>query len=193
MKKIMFIFYTLFFLASNTNAQQLIVEGRNHGKKLYILNPKSAGDCFCVEKIEINNKLTSFKNASAFEINLDSLGFNLGESIKIIIYHKSDCKPKLLVDNSKARSSSEISSLTLDKSGILKWTAKEKSNKNNFIIQQFINYQWVKIGEVESKANKKVNEYSYTITTELKDSKFRIMQTNEFGSNKVTKVVSVSN
>jgi hypothetical protein len=171
--------------------QQIIFEGIYTGRKIYIKNPGASRKANCVEKVEVNNKNVPFKNISGFEVKLDSLGFNIGDSVKITITHKADCKPSLLIDNATPVTFN-IKSLSLDTSGLLKWEAKEKNNKNPFIIQQYINYQWTKIGEVQSKGDMKENEYSFKIATELKDYEFRLMQVDKLGKTKLSKSIKVS-
>lgn len=192
MKKIALTYFILALGLSYSYGQSIILEGIYSGKKFYIKNSGSNGQGTCTEKVVINNKEIGFKDASAFEINPDSLGFNLGDTLKITIYHKPDCKPSVITDNSTPRSSFQITSLTLDNSGLLQWVAKEKANKNPFIIQQFINNKWTKVGEVNSKGDKRENEYSFKINSEIKNSEFRLMQVSELGQAKCSKPVKVS-
>lgn len=192
MKKSILTYFLLVFGFCYSYGQSVILEGIYNGKKIYVKNSGSSGQGNCTEKIVINNKEVPFKDASAYAINPDSLGFNLGDTLKITIYHKPDCKPSIITDNSTPRSSFQITSLTIDKSGLLKWVAKEKTNKNPFVVQQFINYKWTKIGEVESKGDKKENEYSFKISSELENFEFRIMQISELGQIKCSKSIKVS-
>lgn len=192
MQKIILTYLFLLLIVTNSRGQQIVLEGIYTGKKIYVKNSGINGQGNCTDKVLINGKEVPFKNETVFQITPDSLGFKIGDSLKIIILHKTDCKPLILNDNSSPKSTFQILSISIDQSGTLNWVAKEKSNKNPFIIQQYINNKWTKIGETESKGDMKENNYSFKISTDIKGFDFRLMQVSELGRNKYSKTVKVS-
>ncbi|MFY9311290.1 MAG: hypothetical protein WAQ28_19755 [Bacteroidia bacterium] len=100
MKQIVLTVTLLLLVIYNSPAQnKIVLEGIYKGKSLYIMNSSLSGKDTCAEKVIINNKEFAFKNAKAFEIDPASLGFIIGDSLKITIFHKPDCKPSLLMNN----------------------------------------------------------------------------------------------
>lgn len=192
MQKIVLIYLFLLSIATNSRGQQIVLEGIYTGEKIYIKNPSINGQENCADKVLINGKEVPFTNSIAFQINPDSLGFKIGDSLKIIILHKPDCKPSILTNNSSPKSTFQIVSISIDHTGTLNWVAKEKNNKNPFIIQQFINNKWTKIEEIESKGDMKENTYFFKINSDIKGFDFRLMQISELGQNKYSKTVNVS-
>lgn len=105
------------------HAQQITLEGKYSYKNIYIQNPHTNSG-FCTEKVLVNGKEIQFAQASAFEIKLDSLGFTGGEALKIEIFHKPGCKPKVLMDNTTPRHDLSLINLSVDGNGVLSWQTK---------------------------------------------------------------------
>jgi hypothetical protein len=73
-------------------------EGTFQGKNVYVQNPFE-GDSFCAFSVVINDSLKmdpADVQYSAFEIDLIGFGFNIGDPVKVRIYHGDDCLPKVL-------------------------------------------------------------------------------------------------
>ena len=97
MKNILFI--TALFFSSSVSFGQLTISGIYSGKNIFVQNPILDDDSseFCTDRIVINDlEYAGNYNTAAFEIKLDLLEIELGDSVKIIIYHKKDCKPLVL-------------------------------------------------------------------------------------------------
>ena len=101
MKKICLIALVLSLGFLNLTAQSggvIILEGNYQGKNLYIQNPfGSNGVGFCVSEVKVNGNITTDEiNSSAFEIDMKPHKLNIGDKVEIKIFHKEDCKPKVL-------------------------------------------------------------------------------------------------
>lgn len=73
---------------------KLTLEGKYQGKNLYFQNPMAdTGYCTCRIIINGSDYEKDF-NAGAFELDLS--GYKVGDSLKIILTHQRDCKPKVL-------------------------------------------------------------------------------------------------
>jgi hypothetical protein len=109
------------------HAQVIILEGRYVNKNLFIQNPYS-GKAFCTDKVLVNGKEVAFAAESAFELKLNTLGYQAGDSLRIEIFHKADCKPKVLMDNSTPRHDLPVIDLSVDSNGVLRWQTKAETS-----------------------------------------------------------------
>ncbi|HLC83064.1 MAG TPA: hypothetical protein VJI69_04475 [Bacteroidia bacterium] len=157
--------------------QKIELEGTYQGKNIYVQNPADATGAFnCTEKILVNGKEVSFKSTSAYEIRLDSLGLKIGDSIIIEIFHKPNCKPKVLNDNSSPKITFEIVSISVDSAAVLHWTSKNEIGKFTFKIEQYRWNKWVKIAEVDGIGGMQENAYSFQTKPHSGKNKFRVKQ-----------------
>ncbi len=154
--------------------------GAYQEKNIYIQNPfAGSGTGFCTIKVLVNGKETSDSiNSSAFEINLKKYNFKYGDSINIQIYHKPDCKPKVLLTDwhRRQKSTFELVSIQLDTNGILYWKTKNERDKLPFIVEQFRWNKWIKVGEVDGKGGKEENEYSLKVLLHSGENQIRVKQ-----------------
>jgi len=169
----------------NAQISNIILEGNYQGKNLYIQNP-AVGNDYCTEKVLVNGKKISFTNTDAYEIKLDSLGFKLGDSVKVEIFHKDDCKPKVLNYNGNPNVTFEITSISVDSNAVLHWVSKNEIGKLPFIIEQFRWNKWVKVGEVEEKGGLEENEYYFQTIPHSGKNQFRVKQ-NSMGTGELSK------
>lgn len=89
----------LFLLITTSCFGQLTATGTYQGKNLYVYNPNAEnGFAYCTDSVTVNGcRYDNEKmKRGSFEIQLDSLNLTLGDSLKVVIYHKLGCKPKLL-------------------------------------------------------------------------------------------------
>lgn len=160
-------------------AQKIELEGTYQGKNIYVQNPfTNKGEEFCTEKVLINGKEIYFKKASVYAILLDSLNFKIGDAIKLEIFHKPDCKPFILNDNSSPKKAFNFTSISVDSNAVLHWITSYERDSLPFIIEQFKWNKWLKIGEVQSKGGKAENEYSFQTIPHSGKNQFRIKQSN---------------
>lgn len=156
-------------------AQTVVLEGRYQGKNLYIQNPHSDSG-FCTSYFTINGKAYPGPLSEAFEIRLDTLGLKLHDTLKVVLHHHPNCKPKVLQDHSSPKITFEILSISVSDSGLLKWTTTKEYGKLPFIIEQFRWNKWVKIGEVEGQGNALHNSYSFQVIPHSGENRVRVKQ-----------------
>src|SRR5688500_12131188 len=94
-------FYLLLFLMLiiSVQAQNIItLEGTYKGRNLYVQTPFSEdGKGYCTVAVKVNGRTTTDSiNSSAYEIDLSIYGFKPGDPVKIEIFHKDNCTPKVL-------------------------------------------------------------------------------------------------
>lgn len=187
MKKTVF-FLFVFFSCLFATAQKIELKGTYQGKNLYIQNPViDTGKIFCTNKVLVNGNEIYFKNESAYEIKLDSLGFKILDPVKIEIFHKPDCKPKVISDNLSRRSTYELVSISVDSNAVLHFTTKGEIGKLPFVIEQFRWNKWVKIGEVDGKGGIQENEYSFQTLPHSGKNQFRVKQVDNGSCIKLSK------
>jgi hypothetical protein len=171
-KRHFFLFFVLITSAfSKAQTSTIVLEGKYKGKNLYIQNPTST-EGYCTQKVLVNEKEVTFSNTSAFEIKLDSMGFKIGDSVKVELFHKNDCLPKVLNNNINPKRVSYIESISVDSNAILHWKVQYADTTNRFIVEQFRWNKWIKIQEVAGKDN--VYEYSYKVLPHSGKNQFRV-------------------
>lgn len=193
MKKFIALILFTWCLTDGIYAQGVIIlEGNYQGKNLYVQNPFGAnGVGFCVTEVKVNGNITTDEtNSSAFEIDLKPWKLNIGDKVEIKIFHKEDCKPKVLnPEVLKPKSTYEIVSMTIDNEGNFKFSTKSETGKLTFAIEQFRWNKWVKVGEVEGIGTPTTNEYSFKITPHSGKNMVRVRQTDYTGQPRVSKAV----
>ncbi len=195
MKKTILYLFLFFITINNTlNAQGgvIILEGNYQGKNLYVQNPfQSGGVGFCVNEVKVNGNITTDEvTSSAFEIDLKPHKLNIGDKVEIKIFHKEDCKPKVLnPEVLKPKSTFEVVSMTVDKEGTVKWTTKSETGKLTFAIEQFRWNKWVKVGEVDGTGTPTSNDYSFKIVAHSGKNQIRVRQTDYSGQPRLSKPV----
>ncbi|MDO9000613.1 T9SS type A sorting domain-containing protein [Sediminibacterium sp.] len=195
MKK--FILYLLFcFTSINFVSAQggvIILEGNYQGKNLYVQNPFGSGGVgFCVTEVKVNGNITTDETqSSAFEIDMKPHSLNIGDKVEIKIYHKEDCKPKVLnPEVLKPKSTYEVIAMTADKDGNIKWTTKSETGKLAFAVEQFRWNKWVKVGEVDGMGTPTSNDYSFKVVPHSGNNQVRVRQTDYSGQPRLSKPVA---
>ena len=196
MKKIILYLFFYFISVNTINAQGgvIILEGNYQGKNLYVQNPfQSGGVGFCVNEVKVNGNITTDEvTSSAFEIDLKPHKLNIGDKVEIKIFHKEDCKPKVLnPEVLKPKSTFEVVSMTLDKEGTVKWTTKSETGKLTFAIEQFRWNKWVKVGEADGVGTPTSNDYSFKVVPHSGKNQIRVRQTDYSGQPRLSKPVEV--
>ncbi|MDZ4664898.1 MAG: hypothetical protein SGJ15_08490 [Bacteroidota bacterium] len=193
MKKIGLLALVLSLGFLNLTAQSggvIILEGNYQGKNLYIQNPfGSNGVGFCVSEVKVNGSITTDEiNSSAFEIDMKSHKLNIGDKVEIKIFHKEDCKPKVLnAEVLKPKSTYEVISMEIDKDGTFTWSTKSETGKLAFAVEQFRWNKWVKVGEADGMGTPTTNNYSFKIVPHSGKNQVRIRQTDYSGQPRLSK------
>jgi len=179
MKKIISIILIAFFSTFAAYSEEIKLEGIFQGENIFIMNPfASSGVGFCVYEVTVNGKITTDEtNSSAFEIDLSVYHFKIGDPLVIIIKHKEGCVPKVLnPEVIKPKSTFEIESITVDKTGTLKWTTTNERGALQFVVEQFRWEKWIKVGTVNGVGTPGKNSYSIQVETHTGVNKFRVKQ-----------------
>src|SRR6218665_3717387 len=194
MKK--FILHSFFLLCGinfvNAQGGVIILEGNYQGKTLCVQNPFAAGGVgFCVTEVRVNGNITTDEiTSSAFEIDLKSHKLNIGDKVEVKIFHKADCKPKVLnPEVLKPKSTFEIVNMSADKDGTLKWSTKSETGKLAFVVEQFRWNKWVKVGEVQGNGTPNTNEYSFKVSPHSGKNQLRVRQTDYSSQPRLSKAV----
>jgi hypothetical protein len=170
----------------------IILEGNYQGKNLYVQNPfLSGGVGFCATEVKVNGNITTDEtNSSAFEIDFKPWKLNIGDKVEVKIYHREDCKPKVLnPEVLKPKSTFEVVSMSADKEGTVKWTTKSETGKLAYAVEQFRWNKWVKVGETEGNGTPTTNEYSFKVTPHSGKNMVRVRQTDYSGQPRLSKPV----
>jgi hypothetical protein len=159
--------------------EEIKLEGVFQGENIFVMNPFAAtGVGFCIFEVTVNGKVTTDEiNSSAFEIDLTVHGLNIGDPVVIIIKHKQGCTPKVLnPEVLKPKSTFEIESITVDKTGILRWTTTNEKGSLAFTVEQFKWEKWVKVSTVNGVGTPGKNSYSCPVELHTGTNKFRVKQ-----------------
>lgn len=186
MKKLLSIlFFTTAFQFSF--AAELIISGHYQGYNLFILNPEYETEpiTFCVQKVSVNGIEIPHNHSSAFEIQLDSLGFLIGDSLLIILTHHDDCKPRVLNTEPSTRINNyTLLSIQINEDKILTWTTTNEKGKLPYIIEQYRWNKWVKVGEVDGLGALTENKYEFQIIPHSGKNRIRVCQIDADGTKK---------
>src|SRR3954471_6660023 len=102
MTRILLTFCTFLLFAGTSRlisqSNVIVLEGNYQGKNLYVQNPFGSGGVgFCVTEVKVNGNITTDEiPSSAFEIDMKPHKLNIGDKVEVKIFHKEDCKPKVL-------------------------------------------------------------------------------------------------
>lgn len=185
-----FLLVLLFNITFQSWADVIVIRGTYQGKNLYVQNPFTGNlKNFCTEKVVINGvDVLANPKSSAYEIDLSYL--NLDETVKIEIFHKEDCTPKILNQQViKSKSNFEFTSFNVDEESVT-WATKGEGTGGKFYVEQFMNNQWkTVIIDIKGKGQ---NANSYSLPPEHHSgvNKYRIKYVEPSGSTTNSKEVS---
>ncbi|MEW6469112.1 MAG: hypothetical protein AB1458_09320 [Bacteroidota bacterium] len=145
------------------------------GKNVFIQNQKE-GSGFCVSKVMANGVSASEAEVSVavIEIKLRDMGMKEGAPVKIEIWHKPGCAPKVISGNTAPKKELEIFSVAIDAKGHLHWKTRNEAWKLYYIVEQYRWNKWIKLGELEAKGGEGEQEYSYPLVLNSGINKVRI-------------------
>ncbi len=188
--------FGLLFLTSVavSGANVLLLEGRYQNKNLYIQNGTGqSGVGFCAFEVKVNGKVTTDEvNSTAFEVDLTPFKLTMGDKVTIEIYHKENCKPRVLNPEAlRPMPTFEVKTLSLDKEGILKWSTTNESGPLPYIVEQFKWNKWVYVGTVEGIGTPEAHDYVFKVSPHSGENKFRVKQIGFNGTIKTSNPVSL--
>lgn len=187
MRKILFTSSLAISALISSASSTLVVEGKYQNKNLYVQNYYGgAGVGFCAIEVKVNGSITTDEvNSSAFEIDLSAIPLKYGDKVVVEIMHKDGCTPKILnLEDLKPKPTFEMLTMTINPTGLLKWTTKGESGSLPFIVEQFKWNKWVPVGEVKGIGATEANNYEFQVWTHSGENKFRVKQ---IGLGSVTK------
>jgi len=162
------------------NAQETIeFDGTYQGEEIYVQNPyNSETKTYCISKVIINNNALSKDviSSSAFPISFE--GYKVGDYVNVKIIHPDGCTPRVLnADALKANSTTELVSIKVE-GNTIKWTTKNESSQEPFIVERFKNNKWSPLGKVIGKGAGGFNNYSFEVSHYSGKNRYRIKQRN---------------
>ena len=150
------------------------IDGTYQGETVYVQNPISSDQSFCITEVYLNDIPFYEINSTAFEIPLDKM--RKGQYVNIKIVHKNNCRPKILNTHVlRTKSTYQIVSFKVDEEH-LRWTTKNEGNEEPFIVEKFRNNKWVEIGKIIGKGPEGFNNYIFDINHYSDVNKYRIKQ-----------------
>lgn len=175
------LFVSLFILFSLTHNlfANLTLDGTYQGKNLYVQNAFSDdGFSYCTDSISVNDEqYLGNISTGAYEIKLDSLGFELGDSIHIVIYHANGCKPAVLNSNICHFSPKlNIDSLKVSNEVVSWKNISINPLYQSYYLQQYKWNRWITLSTIDEQFHK-TNKGRIELTTFLHAGKnsFRIL------------------
>lgn len=187
------IFFLVTASVSLAQPNTLVLEGNYLGKNIYIQNPfNESGDGFCTVEVRVNGiKMLQSTNSSAYVIPLDSFNFKLYDSVRIVITHENNCTPKVLnTEHGPTNPTFVIDTISVDSTGLLKWSTKEENGKLMYSIEQFIWNKWMVVGEMGGTGLVKGNHYEFKLSPHSGENKIRVKQVDRNGNARVSTQVS---
>ena len=162
-------------ISLTSQAQQLTLEGVYRGRDLYIQNPyNSEKKSFCVQSVVINGN-TSIQSPNSSALTIDLSEFNLNDSISILIFHYSECLPKILNPRVlQSGSGFAIVQPAADNASITWMTTGEQDKNAHFELEKMYLDGWKVLDKVIAKGDIDNNQYSLGVVHYAGGNEFRI-------------------
>lgn len=185
MKKMGFLIL-LFFSIPGVIAQEklLSLEGTYQEKNIVVYNPPQAdGFGFCVTKVLVNGEiLPAAIQSTHFEINFKLFQLKKGDNVFVVLEHAAGCEPRFMnPEVLLPKSTFRCSSISADKSGMVKWTTLDEAGSLDFIVEQYRWNRWVEVGQVKGKGMKQATAYQFQITPHSGKNQVRVSQVDNSG------------
>ncbi len=181
MKNLFKLFFTSFLAISlvvvSFAQNELEVDGTYQGDEIYVQNPlNNSTNTFCIKKVTVNNKELEKEliNTSAFIIPLE--GMQVGKYVNIKIEYDNNCRPRVL--NAEAlRSKATFELVTIKVEGNkLKFTTKNETTEQPFIVERFKNSKWTPIDVIVGKGPDGFNNYETEVSHYTGLNRYRVKQ-----------------
>ncbi len=157
-----------------------MLKGVYRGRDVYVQNPyNSTKKYFCVQSVTVNGQTVISKpNSSALTINLSS--FSLNDSISIIVFHYSECLPKLLNPRVlQPGAGFSIVQPMADPSSIAWISTGEQDKAAYYELEKMFLEGWQVIKKVQAKGDIDNNQYSIGVVHYAGDNQFRLHYVSE--------------
>ena len=175
------------------NAGVKVLDGTYQLRNVFVMNGESPdGVGFCTTEVKVNGDVTSDEiNSSAYEIDLTQYSFKMGDRVEIEIVYKDGCNPTVLNPGAlKPATTFEVTSITVDDQGLVKWSTINEQGTLPFLVQQFKWNKWVQVGQVDGVGTSNKNDYQFQAGPISGLNKFRIIQKNFEGKVRNSREVS---
>lgn len=93
--------------------------------------------------------------------------------------------PEILLPKSSFR----CTSISADKTGVIKWSTTDEAGSLDFIIEQYRWNRWVEVGQVKGKGTKQSNSYYFQITPHSGKNQLRVSQIDNTGEKRSSQSV----
>lgn len=191
-KKLLLLISIAFLLVLKGYSQSMILlEGTYQGKNVYVQNPFASGGVgFCVYEVRVNDQVTTDEiGSSAFEVDLRNFQLKIGDPVTIKIFHKDDCKPKVLnPEVLKPKSTFVTTTIAVGTDENLKWTTTGEQGKLTYVVEQYRWNKWVKVGEVDGLGTAGPNNYTFKVVPHSGENQFRVKQVDYSGQARTSPV-----
>lgn len=163
--------------AQNELNSLIILEGTYQGKNLRVKNPYVLpNEKYCTTEILINDVPSDKIYANDIEVDLSN--FEKGEYVNIQIKHNDGCEPEVInPEVLRSKSTFEVVTITADLN-LLKWTTKNETSQEPYIIEQKQYNKWVPIGKVIAKGTPGYNSYTFSIQNFSGLNEYRLKQSD---------------
>jgi len=152
-----------------------VLKGVYRGRDVYVQNPyNSTKKYFCVQSITVNGQTVISKpNSSALTIDLSS--FDLNDSISIIVFHYSECLPKILNQRVlQPGAGFSIVQPMADPSSVSWISTGEQDKTAYFELEKMFLEGWQVVKKVQAKGDIDNNQYSIGVVHYAGDNQFRL-------------------
>lgn len=189
----------LFFLSSTLYAfsdEEISISGIYQGENLFIMNPFApSGVGFCIYEVLVNGQTATDEiSSSAFEIDLSTYNFQLGDPVEVIIKHRDGCSPQVLnPEVLLPKSTFNIENISVTKAGIITWITTGEVGSLPFYVEQFKWNKWVRIATVTGAGTPGIHNYTANVRFNSGTNKFRVKQVDFTKNARYSNVIEYRN
>lgn len=164
------------------------LDGTYQGENIYVQNPfNNSTNTFCITEVFINDVPYTEINSAAFEISLTN--FETGQYVEIRVEYKDNCRPRILNEEAlRSKSTFEIVSIKCTEDQI-KFTTKNETTEEPFIVEHFKNNKWVKVEKLKGSSSDGYNNYTCKVNHHSGINKYRVKQRSLGHQHRYSKVL----
>lgn len=170
-----YLYCLLLLYGLSSQAQQLAIEGVYRGRDIFVQNPyNSTKNSFCIQSVVLNGRtVITSPNSSALTVDLSN--FSLNDSISLLVFHYSECLPKVLNPRVlQSGSGFTIIQPYADNAAVSWITTGEQDKNGSFELEKMYLDGWKVINKMKAKGDIDNNQYSVGITHYAGDNQLRI-------------------
>jgi len=154
----------------------VVIKGVYQGKNIYVQNRDSI---FCTRGVFVNGDHTSTEfNSTAYEIDLNGFGFNIGDSLEVKIAHVTGCIPKILNVVVLIKEDVSISDFRVNQAGTLSFSSTGDMPPLKFKVQQRRWSKWITVSTLDAEKGLDTTNYVLDVNLHPGKNQFRIYRPN---------------